>query len=111
MYMSYLRKWAEYVESSECWRVVEEERSRSCMDKLIHANPNEKTLLTFCIQANETFAFVGNVTHYTRVWLNISAQLRTFLEEGRLHNHLVWLQQVDLYTSHIFKCLMTHYFM
>lgn len=46
-------------------------------------------------QANETFAFVGNVTHYTRVWLNISAQLRTFLEEGQLHGHLLWLQQVD----------------
>ncbi|AWP06485.1 putative ATP-binding cassette sub-family A member 2 [Scophthalmus maximus] len=46
-------------------------------------------------KANETFAFVGNVTHYTRVWLNISAQLRTFLEEGRLHRHLVWLQQVS----------------
>uniref|UniRef100_A0A8C4DG67 ATP-binding cassette sub-family A member 2 n=1 Tax=Dicentrarchus labrax TaxID=13489 RepID=A0A8C4DG67_DICLA len=46
-------------------------------------------------KANETFAFVGNVTHYTRVWLNISAQLRTFLEEGRLHNHLVWLQQLS----------------
>ncbi|XP_040010575.1 ATP-binding cassette sub-family A member 2 isoform X1 [Xiphias gladius] len=46
-------------------------------------------------KANETFAFVGNVTHYTRVWLNISAQLRTFLEEGRLHSHLVWLQQLS----------------
>ncbi|XP_068590372.1 ATP-binding cassette sub-family A member 2 isoform X2 [Cebidichthys violaceus] len=46
-------------------------------------------------KANETFAFVGNVTHYTHVWLNISAQLRTFLEEGRLHNHLVWLQQMS----------------
>ncbi|KAM9393672.1 ATP-binding cassette sub-family A member 2 [Pholidichthys leucotaenia] len=46
-------------------------------------------------KANETFAFVGNVTHYTRVWLNISAQLRTFLEEGRLQNHLVWLQQLS----------------
>uniref|UniRef100_A0A4W6FM93 ATP-binding cassette sub-family A member 2 n=1 Tax=Lates calcarifer TaxID=8187 RepID=A0A4W6FM93_LATCA len=45
-------------------------------------------------KANETFAFVGNVTHYTRVWLNISAQLRTFLEEGQLHSHLVWLQQL-----------------
>lgn len=45
-------------------------------------------------QANETFAFVGNVTHYARVWLNISAELRTFLEEGKLHNHLAWLQQV-----------------
>ncbi|XP_062310063.1 LOW QUALITY PROTEIN: ATP-binding cassette sub-family A member 2 [Osmerus eperlanus] len=44
-------------------------------------------------KANETFAFVGNVTHYARVWLNISSQLRTFLEEGRLHNHLTWLQQ------------------
>ncbi|XP_041642863.1 ATP-binding cassette sub-family A member 2 isoform X1 [Cheilinus undulatus] len=46
-------------------------------------------------KANETFAFVGNVTHYTRVWLNISAQLRMFLEEGWLHNRLVWLQQLS----------------
>ncbi|XP_053276075.1 ATP-binding cassette sub-family A member 2 isoform X1 [Pleuronectes platessa] len=46
-------------------------------------------------KANETFAFVGNVTHYTRVWLNISAQLRTFLEEGRLHSQLVWLHQLS----------------
>ncbi|KAK2902562.1 ATP-binding cassette sub-family A member 2 isoform X1 [Channa argus] len=46
-------------------------------------------------KANETFEFVGNVTHYARVWLNISAQLRTFLEEGRLHRHLVWLQQLS----------------
>lgn len=52
-------------------------------------------IITACVlQANETFAFVGNVTHYTRVWLNISAQLRNFLVEGRLHNHLAWLQQV-----------------
>lgn len=48
----------------------------------------------WCVQANETFAFVGNVTRYTRMWLNISAQLRTFLEEGRLHHQLLWLQQV-----------------
>ncbi|KAM4576304.1 ATP-binding cassette sub-family A member 2 isoform 2-T2 [Odontesthes bonariensis] len=47
-------------------------------------------------KANETFAFVGNVTHYTRVWLNISAQLRTFLEEGRLQSYLMWLQQLSL---------------
>ncbi|XP_027890739.1 ATP-binding cassette sub-family A member 2 isoform X3 [Xiphophorus couchianus] len=46
-------------------------------------------------KANETFAFVGNVTHYTRVWLNISAQLRTILEEGRLQNHVLWLQQLS----------------
>ncbi|XP_029685458.1 ATP-binding cassette sub-family A member 2-like isoform X3 [Takifugu rubripes] len=46
-------------------------------------------------KANETFAFVGNVTHYTRVWLNVSAQLRTFLEEGQLHDHLLWLQQLS----------------
>uniref|UniRef100_A0A672YJR4 ATP binding cassette subfamily A member 2 n=1 Tax=Sphaeramia orbicularis TaxID=375764 RepID=A0A672YJR4_9TELE len=46
-------------------------------------------------KANETFAFVGNVTHYTRVWLNISAQLRTFVEEGRLHSQLLWLQQLS----------------
>uniref|UniRef100_A0A3Q2ZHV6 ATP-binding cassette, sub-family A (ABC1), member 2 n=1 Tax=Kryptolebias marmoratus TaxID=37003 RepID=A0A3Q2ZHV6_KRYMA len=46
-------------------------------------------------KANETFAFVGNVTHYTRLWLNISAQLRTFLEEGQLQSHLMWLQQLS----------------
>ncbi|XP_015259030.1 PREDICTED: ATP-binding cassette sub-family A member 2-like [Cyprinodon variegatus] len=46
-------------------------------------------------KANETFAFIGNVTHYTRVWLNISAQLRTFLEEGRLQSHLLWLEQLS----------------
>uniref|UniRef100_A0A8C2BLM6 ATP-binding cassette sub-family A member 2 n=1 Tax=Cyprinus carpio TaxID=7962 RepID=A0A8C2BLM6_CYPCA len=53
-------------------------------------------------QANETFAFVGNVTHYARVWLNISAELRAFLEEGKLHNHLMWLQQfiADLKKHH-----------
>ncbi|KAJ8285694.1 hypothetical protein GJAV_G00029870 [Gymnothorax javanicus] len=45
-------------------------------------------------KANETFAFVGNVTHYARVWLNISAELRAFLEEGKLHNHMAWLQQL-----------------
>ncbi|XP_052335102.1 ATP-binding cassette sub-family A member 2-like isoform X2 [Oncorhynchus keta] len=43
-------------------------------------------------KANETFAFVGNVTHYARVWLNISAQLRIYLEEGKLHHQLAWLQ-------------------
>uniref|UniRef100_A0A8C8DUJ1 ATP-binding cassette, sub-family A (ABC1), member 2 n=1 Tax=Oryzias sinensis TaxID=183150 RepID=A0A8C8DUJ1_9TELE len=46
-------------------------------------------------KANETFAFIGNVTHYAGVWLNISAQLRTFLEEGRLQGHLKWLQQLS----------------
>ncbi|XP_023814646.1 ATP-binding cassette sub-family A member 2 isoform X3 [Oryzias latipes] len=46
-------------------------------------------------KANETFAFIGNVTHYARVWLNVSAQLRTFLEEGRLEGHLKWLQQLS----------------
>ncbi|XP_072520888.1 ATP-binding cassette sub-family A member 2 isoform X2 [Salminus brasiliensis] len=44
-------------------------------------------------KANETFAFVGNVTHYAKVWLNISAELRAFLEEGKLHNRLALLQQ------------------
>ncbi|XP_031807821.1 ATP-binding cassette sub-family A member 2 isoform X3 [Sarcophilus harrisii] len=45
------------------------------------------------LKANETFAFVGNVTHYAQVWLNISAEIRRFLEEGRLQQHLHWLQQ------------------
>lgn len=30
------------------------------------------------------------MTHYAQVWLNISAEIRSFLEQGRLH----WLQQV-----------------
>lgn len=46
------------------------------------------------LQANETFAFIGNVTHHAWVWLNISAEIRSFLEQGRLQQHLHWLQQV-----------------
>ncbi|XP_015427825.1 PREDICTED: ATP-binding cassette sub-family A member 2 [Myotis davidii] len=46
------------------------------------------------LKANETFAFVGNVTHYAQVWLNISAEIRSVLEQGRLQQHLHWLQQV-----------------
>ncbi|XP_064420182.1 ATP-binding cassette sub-family A member 2 [Latimeria chalumnae] len=45
------------------------------------------------LKANETFAFVGNVTHYAQVWLNISSEIRTLLEEGRLQNRIHWLQQ------------------
>lgn len=45
-------------------------------------------------QANETFAFVGNVTRYAQVWLNISAEIRGFLEEGKLQQRIAWLQQV-----------------
>lgn len=37
---------------------------------------------------------MGNVTHYARVWLNISAEIRTFLEERKLQNRILWLQQV-----------------
>lgn len=47
------------------------------------------------LQANETFAFVGNVTHYAQVWLNISAEIRSSLERGSLQQHLHWLQQVQ----------------
>uniref|UniRef100_A0AAV2MPG3 ATP-binding cassette sub-family A member 2 n=1 Tax=Knipowitschia caucasica TaxID=637954 RepID=A0AAV2MPG3_KNICA len=46
-------------------------------------------------KANETFAFVGNLTHFTRLWLNISAQLRNLLQENSLHSHLLWLQQLS----------------
>lgn len=45
-------------------------------------------------QANETFAFVGNVTHYAKAWLNISPEIRAYLEEGRLQRRIHWLQQV-----------------
>lgn len=37
---------------------------------------------------------MGNVTHYAQVWLNISTEIRSFLEQGRLQQHLHWLQQV-----------------
>lgn len=46
------------------------------------------------LQANETFAFVGNVTHYAQVWMNMSAEIRSFLEEGRLQQRISRLQQV-----------------
>ncbi|XP_063172407.1 LOW QUALITY PROTEIN: ATP-binding cassette sub-family A member 2 [Candoia aspera] len=46
------------------------------------------------LKANETFAFVGNVTHYAQVWLNISAEIRSFLEEGKLQQRISWLRQV-----------------
>ncbi|XP_039200906.1 ATP-binding cassette sub-family A member 2 isoform X2 [Crotalus tigris] len=45
-------------------------------------------------KANETFAFVGNVTRYAQVWLNISAEIRGFLEEGKLQQRIAWLQQM-----------------
>lgn len=51
-------------------------------------------LCPHALQANETFALVGNVTHYAQVWLNISAEIRSYLEQGRLQQHLRWLQQV-----------------
>ncbi|GCB61728.1 hypothetical protein scyTo_0007097, partial [Scyliorhinus torazame] len=51
-------------------------------------------------KANETFAFVGNVTHYATVWLNISSEIRTFLEDGKLQNRISWLQQ---FTSDLTK--------
>uniref|UniRef100_A0A670YQ04 ATP-binding cassette sub-family A member 2 n=1 Tax=Pseudonaja textilis TaxID=8673 RepID=A0A670YQ04_PSETE len=46
------------------------------------------------LKANETFAFVGNVTRYAQVWLNISAEIRSFLEEGKLEQRIAWLQQM-----------------
>lgn len=53
------------------------------------------SLLTLVVlQANETFAFVGNVTHYAQVWMNMSAEIRSFLEEGRLQQRISRLQQV-----------------
>ncbi|NWI66191.1 ABCA2 protein, partial [Todus mexicanus] len=45
------------------------------------------------LKANETFAFVGNVTHYAKAWLNISPEIRAYLEDGRLQRRIHWLQQ------------------
>ncbi|XP_072287523.1 ATP-binding cassette sub-family A member 2 isoform X4 [Pyxicephalus adspersus] len=44
-------------------------------------------------KANETFAFVGNVTQYARMWMNISAEIRSLLEDGILQQRIQWLQQ------------------
>ncbi|RXM93864.1 ATP-binding cassette sub-family A member 2 [Acipenser ruthenus] len=65
-----------------------EQRNLGLLVHLMTTNP--KILYS---PANETFAFVGNVTHYARVWLNISAEIRTFLEERKLQNRILWLQQ------------------
>ncbi|KAH0615615.1 hypothetical protein JD844_005073 [Phrynosoma platyrhinos] len=46
------------------------------------------------LKANETFAFVGNVTRYAQVWLNVSAEIRSFLEEGKLQQRIRWLRQI-----------------
>lgn len=37
---------------------------------------------------------MGNVTHYAKAWLNISPEIRAYLEEGRLQRRIHWLQQV-----------------
>uniref|UniRef100_A0A8C4WL01 ATP-binding cassette sub-family A member 2 n=1 Tax=Gopherus evgoodei TaxID=1825980 RepID=A0A8C4WL01_9SAUR len=52
------------------------------------------------LKANETFAFVGNVTRYAQVWLNISSEIRGFLEEGKLQRRIRWLQE---FTTDIHK--------
>uniref|UniRef100_A0A8C5QFN3 ATP-binding cassette sub-family A member 2 n=1 Tax=Leptobrachium leishanense TaxID=445787 RepID=A0A8C5QFN3_9ANUR len=44
-------------------------------------------------KANETFAFVGNVTEYAWMWMNISAEIRGLLEDGILEQRIQWLQQ------------------
>ncbi|XP_039629926.1 ATP-binding cassette sub-family A member 2 isoform X3 [Polypterus senegalus] len=61
--------------------------------KILYA-PNGTEVDKVIQKANETFAFVGNVTHYARLWRNMSAQLRTFLEEGKLQGRMQWLQEV-----------------
>ncbi|KAM4661795.1 ATP-binding cassette sub-family A member 2 [Discoglossus pictus] len=48
-------------------------------------------------KANETFAFVGNVTHYAWMWMNISAEIRALLEEGILQERIKWLQEFTGY--------------
>lgn len=48
-------------------------------------------------KANETFAFVGNVTQYAKMWMNISAEIRSLLEDGMLQQRIQRLQQVTSY--------------
>lgn len=71
----------------------------SCLHDAGHpGKQGTSCLLPVCdlppFQANETFAFVGNVTHYAKAWLNISPEIRAYLEEGRLQRRIRWLQQV-----------------
>lgn len=58
------------------------------------------------------------MTHYAQVWLNISAELRSFLEQGRLQQHLRWLRQVGSggtplllgsHAGHPLSCLLPQY--
>ncbi|KAM8934426.1 ATP-binding cassette sub-family A member 2 isoform 1-T1 [Pelodytes ibericus] len=44
-------------------------------------------------KANETFAFVGNVTQYAWMWMNISTEIRGLLEDGILQQRIQLLQQ------------------
>uniref|UniRef100_A0A803TK52 ATP-binding cassette sub-family A member 2 n=1 Tax=Anolis carolinensis TaxID=28377 RepID=A0A803TK52_ANOCA len=46
------------------------------------------------LKANETFAFVGNVTRFAQGWLNVSAQIRGFLEEGKLQERIRRLREM-----------------
>ncbi|KAG9470406.1 hypothetical protein GDO78_017820 [Eleutherodactylus coqui] len=48
-------------------------------------------------KANETFAFVGNVTQYAKMWMNISAEIRSLLEDGKLQQRIQRLQEVTSY--------------
>ncbi|KAM4020093.1 ATP-binding cassette sub-family A member 2 [Anomaloglossus baeobatrachus] len=48
-------------------------------------------------KANETFAFVGNVTQYARMWMNISSEIRSLLEDGMLQQRVQRLQEVTGY--------------
>ncbi|CAJ0940457.1 unnamed protein product [Ranitomeya imitator] len=48
-------------------------------------------------KANETFAFVGNVTQYAGMWMNISAEIRSLLEDGMLQQRMQHLQEVTSY--------------
>ncbi|XP_044162592.1 ATP-binding cassette sub-family A member 2 isoform X1 [Bufo gargarizans] len=49
------------------------------------------------LKANETFAFVGNVTQYAKMWMNISAEIRSLLEDGMLQQRIQRLQEVTSY--------------
>ncbi|XP_056394152.1 ATP-binding cassette sub-family A member 2 isoform X4 [Hyla sarda] len=52
-------------------------------------------------KANETFAFVGNVTQYAKMWMNISAEIRSLLEDGMLQQRIQRLQQVTSYLQRL----------
>ena len=51
-------------------------------------------MVSFWCQANRTFALIDVTAQYAREWLNVSQQLRDFLEKNKTRQDLLDIQQV-----------------